>query len=330
METRLVPIDPTSPDPAILNEAIEILRRGGLVAIPTETVYGLAAHALDPVAVGRIFQAKGRPNTNPVIVHVATMEQAKSLTTVWSESATQLANAFWPGPLTIILPRNSKIPDAVTAGGSTVALRIPSHAVARVLLRNGGMPLAAPSANRSQNLSPTRAEHVFKDLSGRIDLILDAGATPGGIESTVIDLSAQPRILRPGPISPKDIERVLGYSCELVQSPVAENEVMRSPGQMARHYAPRTPLVLSNDSAHEVTGLRNEGRRIGWLAFDDETETADNVTLMPRDPIVYASRMYDELHRMDEAGFDIIVVSMPPQGSDWLAIHDRLRRAATQ
>lgn len=330
METRQLRIDPASPEPSIIAEAIDVLRRGGLVAIPTETVYGLAAHALDPTAVSRIFQAKGRPNTNPVIVHVATIEQAKSLTQSWPESADQLVQAFWPGPLTIILPRNSPVPGAVTAGGPTVALRMPSHPVARSLLIESGMPLAAPSANRSQNLSPTRAEHVFKDLSGRIDLILDAGPTPGGIESTVIDLSSEPRILRPGPISPKDIERVLGYSCELVQRSVAENEVMRSPGQMARHYAPRTPLVLSNDSAHKVTGLRNEGRRIGWLAFDDETESADDVTLMPRDPIVYASRLYDELHRMDEAGFDFIVVSMPPQGSDWLAIHDRLRRAATK
>src|SRR5262249_53360113 len=183
---------PSAPQGAIIGEAAAILRRGGLVAFPTETVYGLGASALDPAAVARIFAAKGRPPNNPLIVHVAHAGQARQSTAQWRPSADPLPGAFWPGPLSIVLPRGLCVPDIVTAGGATVAIRVPAHPVALALLREADLALAAPSANRSSYLSPTRAEHVVKGLSGRVDLVLDAGPTSGGLESTVLDLTTSP------------------------------------------------------------------------------------------------------------------------------------------
>jgi L-threonylcarbamoyladenylate synthase len=222
--------------------AVEVLSRRGLVAIPTETVYGLAADAIDEEAVAGIFRAKGRPSTNPVIVHVADVAMARSLAADWPAAAEAIATRFWPGPVTVVVPRGLRIPDIVTAGGPTVALRCPDHPLARRLIAAAGTPLAAPSANRSEAVSPTTALHVLESLGNRIDLILDGGPCAKGIESTVIDCTVSPpRILRPGPLPRAAVEAAVGGP---VEWPAAEPAAVaaRSPGQQARHYAPQTPL----------------------------------------------------------------------------------------
>src|SRR5690348_13744143 len=211
MKTAIFPLDPSSANLEAIAEAARILRAGGLVAFPTETVYGLGANALDASAVARIFAAKGRPANNPLIIHIADASDVRKVVADWPESAGRLAERFWPGPLTLVLPRCDAVPDAVTAGGPTVAVRVPAHPVAQALVRAAGVPIAAPSANRSMELSPTRAEHVLRGLDGRIDVLLDGGPTAGGIESTVLDLTATPpRLLRPGLIGVAELEAVLG------------------------------------------------------------------------------------------------------------------------
>jgi L-threonylcarbamoyladenylate synthase len=269
MQTRVLRVDAGAPDALALTEAAAVLRRGGLVAFPTETVYGLGANALDAAAVARIFTAKGRPAKNPLIVHVATVEQARELTADWPDAAGRLAALFWPGPLTLVLPRNSRVPDIVTAGGPTVALRIPGHPVALALLRAANLPLAAPSANRSAYLSPTRPEHVLRGLGGRIDLLLDAGPTSGGVESTVLDLSTSPpRLLRPGLIAPTPIEAVVGPIERVTPLAVSHPAPLPSPGMLPRHYAPNVPLeCVVHDAAMLVEALCRQGARVGWLTF---------------------------------------------------------------
>ncbi|HMF19354.1 MAG TPA: L-threonylcarbamoyladenylate synthase, partial [Gemmataceae bacterium] len=236
MQTQVLLVDSDHPDSDAIARAAEILRNGGLVAFPTETVYGLGANALDPAAVARIFQAKGRPPQNPLIVHVAKLETTANLAADWPEKATELAERFWPGPLTLVVRKRACVPDAVTAGGDTVALRVPSHPVALALLKAANIPIAAPSANRSTLLSPTRAEHVLHGLEGRIDLLLDAGPTPGGLESTVLDVTTNPpRLLRPGLISPAELGAVIGPIIQK-ESP-NPGDTLRSPGMLGRHYA---------------------------------------------------------------------------------------------
>lgn len=306
------------------------MQAGGLVAFPTETVYGLGADALDPAAVAKIFAAKGRPATNPIIVHIATIDEAKALAGVWPDVAQKLADRFWPGPLTLVLPKQAHVPDLVTAGGATVALRMPAHPVAHALLRACGLPLAAPSANRSSELSPTLPEHVLRGLAERIDLLLDAGPTSGGLESTVLDLTTQPpRLLRPGLVTVAELEALLG-PIERGNSTPQDDEPLRSPGQMERHYAPRTPLEIAAASRNRVEELCRQGLRVGWLMYVDEpVSSAVLRILLPADPVSYSAQLYAALHRLDDAGLDRIVVGAPPTGDDWLAVHDRLRRAAS-
>ncbi|HEY1376333.1 MAG TPA: L-threonylcarbamoyladenylate synthase [Gemmataceae bacterium] len=324
----VLPVDPGSPDPAVIAEAAAVLRRGGLVAFPTETVYGVGANALDPAAVRRIFAAKGRPPTNPIIVHVADVADLGTLTQPRSpDTVARLAERFWPGPLTLVLPKAAAVPDVVTAGGPTVAVRIPAHPVALALLRAASVPLAAPSANRSTELSPTTAGHVLRGLGGRIDLILDGGPTAGGIESTVLDVSADPpRLLRPGLVTPAMIEAVIG-PMQRTGRPAAGPA--RSPGQMAKHYAPRAPLELAaGDGRPRVAELAGSGVRVGWLTWPGTDEVAGAVRVtMPADAAGYAARLYAALHDLDAAGVERIVVAEPPPGDDWLAVRDRLRRA---
>jgi len=319
----------TEADPGPLARAAEVLRRGGLVAFPTETVYGLGANALDAAAVGRIFAAKGRPAHNPVIVHVTGPEAARELVSDWPEAARRLAERFWPGPLTLVLPRRAVVPDLVTAGGPTVALRVPAHPVALGLLRACRLPVAAPSANRSTQLSPTRAEHVLSGMGDRIDLLLDGGPTSGGLESTVLDLTTDPpRLLRPGLVSPAELEAVVG--------PIARGaepgQPARSPGQMERHYAPRTPLeTVPAPGLGRVRALAGEGRRVGWLTLGEAACPAGVMCVaLPADAAGYAAGLYDALHRLDAAGLERIIVDLPPRTDEWLAVHDRLRRAATR
>jgi L-threonylcarbamoyladenylate synthase len=329
--TEVVRVEAQTPDSAILERAATILRRGGLVAFPTETVYGLGANALDEAAVRRIFEAKGRPSTNPVIVHVASIDDLTQLVREVPTTARMLAKQFWPGPLTLVLPKSDRVPDVVTAGGPTVAVRVPSHPVALALLRVFGLPLAAPSANRSTCLSPTRAEHVLRGLDGRIDLLLDAGPTPGGIESTVLDVSVDPPVLlRPGLARVEAIEAIVG---PIVRPSLTRRigETPRSPGLMERHYAPRTSLEYVPDTGEElVRHYRSCGFRVGWLAFGAVNLPPDpdvQIVPMPTESESYAARLYDALHLLDDTRLDRIVAALPPEDDAWMAVHDRLSRA---
>lgn len=282
--------------------AAGILRAGGLVAFPTETVYGLGANALDEAAVNRIFEAKGRPYSSPLIVHVATIEMARALALEWSEKAELLAEHFWPGPLTIVVPKRPDLPDRVTAGLPSVGLRMPAHPVAKALLEAAQIPIAAPSANRFTELSPTTAEHVRESLGERVDMILDGGPCTVGIESTVISLAGPaPRILRPGMVSQTEIERIIG--------PVETGAGAESPGQHPRHYSPRTPIIL---------GASPDAGRGTRLDFE----------CMPNNPVAYAERLYRVLHDLDREGFDWIAVELPPDTPEWAGVRDRLTRAA--
>ncbi len=336
MKTEILEIDPANPDGRLIERAAAVIRKGGLVAFPTETVYGLGANAFDPVAVRRIYEAKGRPADNPVIVHVASVEGAKRIVAVWSEPAQRLAHRFWPGPLTLVLPKKECVPKEVTAGGPAVAVRIPRNAIALALLVVSERPIAAPSANRSSRISPTRAEHVLRDLGGRIDLILDGGPSQVGIESTVLDLSSdRPRILRPGMISKAEIESVIGPLKD--HSPGLTVGPMRSPGQMVRHYAPRTPVeIAAGDGRVRVRELLEHGLQVGYVSFGAvgqallENEGFLVPVTMPETPGEYGARLYEALHRLDDRHLDRIIVELPPDTPEWLAIRDRLWRASAE
>ena len=322
MTTEVLKLDPTTPDPAAIARAAGLLRAARLVAFPTETVYGLGADALNPAAVARIFAAKGRPATNPVIVHVADAAQVINVAAAWPATAALLAERFWPGPLTIVVTKGPAVPDIVTAGGPTVAVRCPNHPIARALIREAGVPVAAPSANRSTELSPTRAEHVLKGLGGRIDLILDGGPCPGGIESTVVDVTGDAvRVLRPGLVTGPMLEEVLasrGCKPPVLSSTsrgVDAGEPARSPGQMVKHYSPRTPIVLAEDAETAQRRLREAGLRVAAVAFGDPADAAAN--------------LYAVLHDLDDGQYDRIVVELPPDTPAWAAVRDRLMRAAS-
>lgn len=327
--TVVRPIDPAHPDPGLLREAGEVVRAGGLVAFPTETVYGLGANAQDAAAVGRIFAAKGRPATNPLIVHVVGESMLHTLATEWPPTAARLARRFWPGPLTLVLPKRPTVPDATTGGGPTVAVRMPGHPVALGLIGAAGVPVAAPSANRSSALSPTRAEHVLAGLGGRIDLILDGGPTANGIESTVLSLVGErPVLLRPGPIAVSELEEVIGPVER--RSREATGGPLPSPGLLPRHYAPRTPLELHADRDrlfNRADELARAGEHVGCVVMGSESGSRVVVEL-PADPAGYASRLFDTLHELDKRGLTRILVQLPPETDEWLAVRDRLTRAA--
>jgi L-threonylcarbamoyladenylate synthase len=328
--TVLLAVDPHSPQPERIARAAAVLRAGGLVAFPTETVYGLGANALDAAAVQRIFAAKGRPANNPIIVHVAGTAEVGQVAAEWPGQAARLAERFWPGPLTLVLPRKAAVPDAVTAGGPTVAVRMPAHPVALALLRAAGVPVAAPSANRSSQLSPTRAAHVLRDLEGCIDLVLDGGPCPGGIESTVLALAPAPRLLRPGLVGLAELEEVLGTV--LPPAARAEGGALPSPGMLPRHYAPRTPLECAADGGRDrVAELCRQGQRVGWLTHGQAVDVPPGAAVrdLPAEPGGYAAGLYAALHDLDAAGLDRIVVVLPPDTAGWQAIRDRLRRASS-
>lgn len=314
-----------------IREAAAILRRGGLVAFPTETVYGLGANALDPDAVAGIFRAKGRPAANPLIVHIADPSELVAIAES-NGSAEILIHAFWPGPLTLVLPKRDVVPGIVTAGGSTVAIRMPDHPVALQLLAETGLPLAAPSANRSESLSPTRAEHVAEALGESIELILDGGPCRVGLESTVIDLtSTPPCLLRHGMISPRQIFEQTGIIVGEPPDLPGPEKPARSPGQMQRHYAPRTPLTLHRDL--RVALGKYKGRAGLLFCGDIPSECSfagSEVLSLPLDPRAYAEGLYSALHALDRARVEAILVQEPPNTDAWRAIWDRLTRAAAQ
>jgi L-threonylcarbamoyladenylate synthase len=324
---RVLSVDPRQPNPEVLAEAAEVLRRGGLVALPTETVYGLGANALDPAAVARVFAAKGRPADNPLIVHVGTLEQARALVTDWPDEAQRLAERFWPGPLTLVLPKRSHVPDLVTAGLPAVGIRMPAHPVALAFLRSLDFPVAAPSANRYMSVSPTRADHVVAGLGDRVDLVLDGGACDVGIESTVLDLSGdRPLLLRPGGIPLTELREVVPEVVDRTGE-VASGPRL-APGLARRHYAPAVPLRLVRD--------RKELQRDISLGPPDSVAAitcgggleGPHVRALPAEPAGFAAALYATLHELDRSGVKEILVERPPDTPDWQAVHDRLRRAA--
>jgi len=326
-------VDPQRPERAALERAAEVLRAGGLVAFPTETVYGLGAHALDPAAIESIYRAKGRPSYNPLIVHVADVGAARRLAAGWPEAAELLAARFWPGPLTLVLPKSSEIPDAVSAGLPTVALRVPAHPVAHALLRTAGIPLAAPSANRSTEISPTTAEHVRRSLGDRVELILDGGPCPVGIESTVLSLAGGvPTVLRPGTLSIDELRAVIG-DVEPVSADPRGKAARPSPGMMDRHYAPRAEVVITADFAARIHDGRTTGdgapSQAAVLSRSGALPDGVHGVKMPSDAREYAARLYAVLHELDERGFDRILVEPVPATPEWAGVRDRLRRAAT-
>jgi len=295
-----------------LRLAAELIRSGGIVAFPTETVYGLGANALDPAAVARIFAVKGRPRQSPLIVHVDSIDMARTLVLEWPDGADRLARRYWPGPLTLVLRKRSLIPDIVTASLATVGLRMPSHPLALALIRAAGVPIAAPSANPFTGLSPTTAEHVRQSLGAAVDLVLDGGPATVGIESTVLSLAGEePLLLRPGVIPLPEIESLIG-PVRIAESAGAGAHA--SPGMHPRHYRPRTPLVLLAAGDHAPVG-RGE-----WLRLGRE---------MPAEPAAYAASLYATLHRLDAQGLDWIAVERPPDAPEWAGVLDRLTRAAS-
>jgi L-threonylcarbamoyladenylate synthase len=293
-----------------IKEAAERIRAGELVAFPTETVYGLGANALDADAVVRIYKLKGRPATSPLIVHVASVEMAQTLVSEWPPEAEELARRYWPGPLTLVLPKVPAIPDIVTAGLPTVGVRLPSHPLALALIREAGVPLAAPSANRFMGLSATTADHV-REAFGDAVPVLDGGPCQVGIESTVVSIaSGKITLLRPGMISIEDVERATAPEADAAHP---------APGMHPRHYSPRTPLVLSSEP--------DPGGAYVWIKLSGH---AAHSVQMPSTPEAYAARLYSVLHELDRENWPVISVEPPPDTVEWAAVRDRLQRAASK
>jgi L-threonylcarbamoyladenylate synthase len=350
MKTRVVTVDPQQPDPAAIAEAADALRAGKLVAFPTETVYGLGAHALNDAAVQGIFDAKERPATDPLIVHIAHVGQVSQCAASFPSLARRLALSFWAGPLTLILPKKPSIPDLVTAGLPNVALRAPSHRVARALVETAGIPIAAPSANRFSRPSPTQAAHVLADLDGRVDLILDGGATDIGVESTIVDFSVDPPVLRrPGGITLEQV-RSLVPAVVLATAQGRESDAQPAPGQLTRHYAPTADLTLYDGEAAavierigaDVRTATAQGLKVGILAPEEDLSAlapviaaaaaAGRVVVRPcgsRRNIERAAReLFGSLRDLDASGVEVIFAIAPGGEGLALAIRDRLMRAA--
>ena len=302
----------TTPDTAPFQDAVSILRRGGVVAFPTETVYGLGADATNPRAITRVFEIKGRPTTNPLICHVADANVARRYARLWPLAASQIADAFWPGPITIVLPKTDAIVPAVTARLDTVGLRSPNHPLALELLRAFDGPLAGPSANKSSHVSPTTAQHVRDELGDAVDLILDGGPCSVGIESTVLSLVEQtPRILRPGAITREMIESVIAMRIEESPGVSGSATPQAAPGQFEKHYAPRTPAFRFEP--HER----------------DRIDLSDTAIIEPAlDPTSYARQFYARLRMLDAQQLRAIYIELPPDIPTWRAVRDRIIRAS--
>ena len=307
---------------ADVRRAAEILRRGGLVAFPTETVYGLGADASRVTAVARLYQVKRRPLDHPVIIHFADAAGAFAWARDVSPAAKKLAAKFWPGPLTLILKKAPKVGGHVTGGQDTIGLRVPSHPVAQALLREFGGGIAAPSANRFGQVSPTTAGHVHQDLDKDVDLVLDGGPSEVGIESTIVDLAGdRPALLRPGKITVAQLEAVLD-SPVLAKQP----DSPRHSGDLERHYAPRTParLVPTHEFDQEITKRKD---KVAVLAFSRPDERVDYWLRMPREPQAYAQKLYAALRELDSAHCEMILIEAPPEAPEWAGVRDRLERA---
>jgi L-threonylcarbamoyladenylate synthase len=310
-----------APDAAGIAEAVELLRAESVVAFPTETVYGLGADAFSARAIGEVYRLKNRPSWNPLIVHVAGVPAARALAADWPAVADRLAAAFWPGPLTLVLRRAPHL-TGVGAANDTIAVRVPAHDVALRLLAAVGLPLAAPSANRSESISPTTAEHVLRSLPD-VPLVLDGGPSSWGIESTVLDLTtAVPTLLRPGALGLRALREVTG-AIALRDAETADGAARPSPGMSRRHYAPRATLHLVPDvRSAEIP------EKTGVLTY--EGADVPDAEVLSADPREYAADLYAALHRLDDSGVETILVQQPPETEDWLAIRDRLGRAAAK
>lgn len=346
LKTQVVRVDPQNPDEFAISSAAQSIQAGQLVAFPTETVYGLGANALSADAVKKIFSAKGRPSHDPLIVHISEPQMLHQVVSHISKDAERLAARFWPGALTLILPKHANIPDEVTAGLGNVAVRMPSHPVALALIRAAGLPIAAPSANRFGHTSPTSAGHVLTDLNGRIDMILDGGSTPIGVESTVLDVTQRPaRILRPGGVSYEALQEVLGDVLVNGQQANADDLPQISPGMLSRHYAPKKAVLILFESdgdqsicepmRQKVEDLLSAGNKVGVICALEDIPFFEGLPIDLR--LVgsvehledIARNLYLALRLMDEAGVDFIVAREFGSRGIGLAIQDRLRRAAT-
>jgi L-threonylcarbamoyladenylate synthase len=314
-------------DPREIDHAAQLLRAGRLVAFPTETVYGLGANALDAEAVARIYAVKRRPATSPLIVHIASIAMAQSLVATWPEVADLLARRFWPGPLTLVLEtridKQPAIPHIVTANLPTVGLRMPAHPIALELIGAAGVPLAAPSANRFTELSPTTSDHVRRSLGAEVDHILEGGPCNIGIESTVLSLTNPvPTLLRPGGISRRDLEAILGPIAFVEGAPAGSHP---APGMHPRHYSPRTALFLTTNGK-----LPDQGKGIYLQHLNRPSRANLTIYPMPQSAPDYAAALYKILHQSDEGNYNWIAVDLPPNSPEWEAVHDRLKRAATK
>jgi L-threonylcarbamoyladenylate synthase len=331
--TRMVAIDPVSPAPSLIAMAAALIRAGELVAFPTETVYGLGADALNPGALGRIYAAKGRPSDNPLILHLADQAELSLVAAPVPDIALALMHTFWPGPLTLILPKTSRVPDLATGGLATVAVRMPAHPVARALISASEVPLAAPSANRSGRPSPTTAKHVLDDLNGLLPMILDGGPTAIGVESTVLDVTCTPPIiLRPGGVSREAIEAAIGP----LQKSTDPARQRHSPGTRYRHYSPQARVKILQDSSPQtlataVGAALAHRQRVACLLYRlDPTGVPPEVIVMPSGGSMadYARTLFAALRSLDALGVDLIIVEGVPEEGLGLAVMDRLRRAA--
>jgi L-threonylcarbamoyladenylate synthase len=317
--TDVVPATGEPGDPAVARAA-EVLRSGGLVAFPTETVYGLGALALDAAAVERVFRAKGRPSTDPLIAHVPSVDAARRLASSWPALGDRLAERFWPGPLTLLVPRRPEVPDAVTAGGPSVAVRVPAHPVALALLRAVDAPVAAPSANRFGRVSPTDAAHVVDELAGAVELVLDGGPTPLGVESTVVRVGEDHvEVLRPGGVTVEDLAEVVDEVRAPERRTVADHAAAASPGQLLRHYSPATPLVLVEGAPATATAIVEALAAAGVAA---------SVVDLPPHGAAAAPLLYARLRSADRRGATLLLAAAVDGAGLGRAINDRLFRAA--
>ncbi len=341
--TNILTVDPLSPERDVIVQAAELLRRGELVVFPTETVYGLGADALQSAALAGIFRAKGRPLNDPLIVHIASLSELATVTSGMPEVARRLAAAFWPGPLTLILPRGARVPSIVTAGLETVAVRMPAHPVARELIQALGSPIAAPSANRFMHTSPTTAQHVLADLRGRVSLILDGGPCVVGVESTIVDVSvAVPIVLRPGGIGLEALRAILPEVRAPLGHSVAETQAQKAPGQLVMHYAPSVPLLLfaGSDEAMrtailaEVQRRSERGERVGVLVADSDLAAFSASAGLVRSlgsaerPASVAAALFASLRALEDSQVDVILCRSFALDDLGLAVRDRLERAA--
>jgi L-threonylcarbamoyladenylate synthase len=353
--TKVISVDPVGPNQADIVRAADCLRRGGLVAFPTETVYGLGVHAMDRAAVRRLFDAKGRPANDPLILHVSSFEHVVPLVAALPHGAGRLATQFWPGALTLVLQRAPSVPREVTAGLETVAVRVPAHPVARALLLATSLPLAAPSANLFSRPSPTLAAHVLEDLDGQIDMILDGGPTSVGVESTVLDLTVDPPVvLRPGAISIEMLRTIVPtVQSRIASGPTCDHESMPSPGLLTKHYAPRAPLTIYRGEPAAVgmalkrgaLSAVDRGQRVGVLASAEDalllSDLNSDLDAVHGQPVVVvslaseddaegtAARLYAALRELDTAHVDVILArDIAHDDGLWRAVRDRLHRAA--